>query len=141
MKPATLDLSDDKQVHADERLRANPIIWLGTVRPDSKPHLVPVWFLWDGATVLIFSKPDQKIRNLQQNPNVTLALDDSKEGEDAVLIDGEATLLDAGEVNTTLPAYAEKYAAKLASMGWTAGSMAGSYTQPIRVTPTRFRFY
>lgn len=141
MEPAALDLSDDKQSHADERLRSDHIIWLGTVRPDSKPHLVPVWFLWDGATVLIFSKPDQKIRNLKQNPNVTLAVDDSKEGEDAVLIDGEATLLDPGEVNSTLPAYAQKYAAMLTEMGWTAASMAGSYTQPIRVTPTRFRFY
>lgn len=141
MTPATLDLSNDKAAHADKRLHSDLMMWLSTVRPDGRPHLVPVWFLWDGATVLIFSKPDQKVRNLQQNPNVTMALDDSKEGEDAVLIDGEATLLDAGDIDATLPAYAEKYAAKLASMGWTGESMAGSYTQPIRVTPTRFRFY
>ncbi len=41
------------QPHIEERLRSNEMVWLTTVRPDGRPHSVPVWFLWDGATVLI----------------------------------------------------------------------------------------
>src|SRR6059058_3975532 len=114
-----LDLAQPKDAHIEQRLRSELIIWLGTVRPDGRPHLVPVWFLWDGATILIFSKPDQKIRNLRHSPHVTLALDHTADGEDVVLLDGEAALLPPGEVDTTLPAYAEKYGPKLAEMGWT----------------------
>ena len=38
-----LDLSDSKGAHIDQRLRDEPIIWLSSVRPDGRPHLVPVW--------------------------------------------------------------------------------------------------
>src|SRR5256885_2571611 len=41
-----LDLRDSKDAHIDARLRHEPIIWLSSVRPDGRPHLVPVWFLW-----------------------------------------------------------------------------------------------
>ena len=45
------------------------------MRADGRPHLVPVWFLWDGETLLIFSEPEkQKVRNLRANGQVSLAL-------------------------------------------------------------------
>src|SRR5690242_3684095 len=139
MEPVTLDLSNPQHAHAAERLRTDVIIWLATVRPDGRPHLVAVWFLWDGATILIFSKPDQKIRNLRQNPQVVLALDDTADGEDIVAIEGQAALLPRDEVTATFPPYAAKYGPQLKDMGWTAESMAAEYTEPIRVTPTRIR--
>jgi PPOX class probable F420-dependent enzyme len=139
MDPSPFDTSKPAHVHALERLQGNVISWLSTVRPDGRPHLVPVWFLWDGQTILIFSKPDQKIRNLRQNPAVVLGLDDTATGEDVVLIEGTADLLPAGQVTPTLPAYAAKYTSKLTDMGWTPASMATEYTEPIRITPTRVR--
>jgi PPOX class probable F420-dependent enzyme len=75
MDQSLFDTAKPAHVHALERLQNDIIIWLSTVRPDGRPHLVPVWFLWDGQTILIFSKPDQKIRNLRQNPAVMLGLD------------------------------------------------------------------
>ena len=137
MPQSFLDLSKPNEAHADERLRKDIIIWLTTVRPDNRPHIVPVWFLWDGETILIFSKPDQKIRNLKQNLNVMLALDDTEGGDDVVLIEGEATLLDRSEISTAYAAYAEKYAAKLAAYNWTGESMSREYSEPIRIKPTR----
>ncbi|HEX6607086.1 MAG TPA: TIGR03618 family F420-dependent PPOX class oxidoreductase [Chloroflexia bacterium] len=139
MTQSPFDTSKPAHVHALERLQGDIIIWLSTVRPDGRPHLVPVWFLWDEQTILIFSKPDQKIRNLRQNPAVVLGLDDTDTGEDVVLIEGTAELLPAGQVDTTLPAYAAKYTPKLTGMGWTPASMATEYTEPIRITPTRVR--
>jgi PPOX class probable F420-dependent enzyme len=133
------DLTNPKDPHVDERLRKNLIIWLSSVRPDGRPHLVPVWFLWDGKNILIFSQPNtQKIRNLQQNTNVILALDDTKDGEDVVMLEGIAEFLNDPAVNPTLPAYAAKYNSELKSMGYTAEAMAAEYAQAIRITPTRF---
>jgi PPOX class probable F420-dependent enzyme len=136
MAKTTLDLTQDKDRHIDERLRSELIIWLGSVRPDGRPHLVPVWFLWDGATILIFSQPDnQKIRNLQANHNVILALDDTNDGDDVIMVEGHAELLPAGTVDSTLPAYAEKYGPQFSEM--TPATMAQVYSQAIRITPTR----
>ena len=133
------DLANPKDAHVDERLRKNLIIWLSSVRPDGRPHLVPVWFLWDGKNILIFSQPNaQKIRNLRQNTNVILALDDTKDGEDVVMLEGKAEFLNDPAVNTILPAYAAKYDSELKSMGYTAEAMAAEYVQAIRITPTRF---
>jgi PPOX class probable F420-dependent enzyme len=134
-----LDLTQPGHAHVDERLRSDIMIWLNTVRPDGRPHSAAVWFLWDGSQFLIFSQPNtQKIRNLQHNPNVVLALDNTKNGSDVIVIEGKAELLKQGDVNTTLPAYAEKYLSELKDMGWTPESMAADYSQPIRVTPTKF---
>lgn len=138
MNESPLDLSQPRHAHADERLRNDVMIWLGTVRPDGRPHLVPVWFLWDGERILIFSKVDQKIKNLGSNKRVMLALDDTKGGDDVVMVEGEAALLERGSVTPALPAYAEKYAAKLAQFGWTGESMGREYTEPISITPTKF---
>jgi PPOX class probable F420-dependent enzyme len=134
-----LDLTPAKRAHVEQRLRDEPIIWLASVRPDGRPHLVPVWFLWDGATLVIFSKPaNQKIRNLLHSPHVVLALDTADEGEDVVLIEGQAELLDDRTIEPTLPAYAQKYATLLARLGTTAEAMAAEYTHAIRVRINRF---
>jgi PPOX class probable F420-dependent enzyme len=131
------DLSSPND-HVADRLRNDPIAWLGSVRPDGRPHLVPVWFHWDGETIFIFSKPDQKVRNLRQNPRVTLALDDSQGGGDVALLDGTAVLLDEPTATIAPPAFIEKYADRMDQMGTTMEIMAAEYSQSIRITPTRF---
>jgi PPOX class probable F420-dependent enzyme len=138
MATATLDLTDSKQAHIDERLRTDLIAWFTSVRPNGRPHVVPVWFLWDGATVLVFSMPNQKVRNLRAQPAVMLALDDSHGGEDVILIEGQSELLPAGATSPIGEEYARKYAGKFAAMHWSPEAMAKSYSQAIRITPTRF---
>ncbi len=138
--PAALDLSQPKDAHIDERLRTDFIIWLSSVRPDGRPHTVPVWFLWDGATVLVFSQPNQKIRNLATSPAVTLALDGSSNGSDVVLLEGQATVGHTADESAAFPAYAAKYAALMQPMHWTVELMTAQYSDSIRITPTRFLF-
>lgn len=141
MAAAPLDLSNPKHIRADKRLHENVIMWLGSVRPDGRPHLVPVWFLWDAGTILLFSKPDQKIRNLRANPRVIISLDDTKGGNNVVLLEGEATLLPSGEISPAYAPYAAKYASLMAEFGWTGASMGKEYSEAIRITPTRFLAY
>lgn len=133
-----LDLTKERDAHIDKRLHAELMMWLSTVRPDGRPHLVPVWFLWDGETILIFSQPNQqKLRNLQHNPNVVVALDTAGQGDDVVMIEGKAELLNDPAVSAALPAYAEKYKQRLELYGWSGESMAQDYSQAIRITPTK----
>jgi PPOX class probable F420-dependent enzyme len=133
-----LDMNDPRQARTAERLRAEEILWLASVRPDGRPHLVPVWFLWEGETILIFSKPEnQKVRNLRRNPAVSVSLDNTKQGDDVIVLEGVAAMIDGHEVTTALPAYASKYATLLMELGWTAETMAKEYSQAIRITITR----
>ncbi len=135
-----LDITTEWGQHAEQRLRSDIIAWLTTVGSEGRPYTVPVWFLWEGKTILIFSQPHmQKVRNLRKNSRITLALDDTKNGEDVVIIEGTAELLDTATQSVVSPAYVEKYGAIIQSMGWTPEAMAADYSQPIRVTPTKFR--
>jgi PPOX class probable F420-dependent enzyme len=134
---AVLDLTKERDAHIDQRLRTNLIIWLNTVRPDGRPHGVAVWFLWDGETFLIFSRPhNQKIRNLQHNKNVLLAVDDTYKGDDPIAIEGVATLLAPGDIEIPYPPYLEKYGEYMKEIGLTQEQLA-THSQAIRIKPTR----
>jgi PPOX class probable F420-dependent enzyme len=133
-----LDLTQPQHARIEQRLRSDIVIWFNTVRADGRPHSVVVWFLWDGAQFLIFSKPkNQKVRNLRQNSHVTLALDGTDNGSDVVVIEGTAELINDPDVKATIAAYSEKYAAEIQNMGWKIETMAAEYSQGLRVTPTR----
>ena len=89
-----LDVTRADDRHTSERLSAEPIIWLGTVRPDGRPHNVPVWFAWHDPMVLIFSMPKTaKVADLRLSPAVSLALDSADGGQDIVLAEGRAELI------------------------------------------------
>src|ERR1700733_10500758 len=93
---ALLDMTRDDDRHIARRLSAEPIIWLCTVRPDGRPHNVPVWFAWQDPTILIFSEPGAaKIRHIQRSAAVSLALDSADGGKDIVLAEGRAKLITA----------------------------------------------
>ncbi len=131
--------------HAAERLSQEPIIWLGSVRPDQRPHLVPVWFTWDGKEeIAIFSKPgNQKIRNIRQNGQVALALNTADGGDDVVLIEGvaEAPANSTRELQMERPelatAYIEKYDQSMTQMGLSMEAVVQEYSQPILIKLTR----
>ncbi|HEX5149005.1 MAG TPA: pyridoxamine 5'-phosphate oxidase family protein [Candidatus Limnocylindrales bacterium] len=119
-------------------LEQEPVVWLSTVRPDGGPHLVPIWFWWDGEALLVFSKPDaQKVRNLRANPAVMLALGDAEDDFDVGMFEGRAELLDQ-PTNKVLPAaHLAKYASQLAAIGLTAEEYAATYSQVVRIVPDR----
>ena len=133
-----LDVTTKWGKHAEQRLQSNRIAWLTTVGGDGRPYTVPVGFVWEGQTLLIFSQPKkQKLRNIRKNPRVTLALDETERGQDVVIVEGTAELIDDPQISMKMPAYVEKYGASIESMGWTLESMAADYSQAIRVTPTK----
>ena len=49
-----LDTTTETGARAERRLHEEEIAWLTTVRPDGQPQSVPVWFLCNGETFLIW---------------------------------------------------------------------------------------
>ena len=120
-------------------LEREPVVWLSTVRPDGGPHLVPIWFWWDGEALLVFSKPGaQKVRNLRVQPSVMLALGDAEDDFDVGLLRGRAELLDQPTREVLPPEHLAKYADKLATIGVSAEEYAATYSQVIRIVPDDF---
>ena len=88
---------------AEERLARSHDYWLATVRPDGRPHVMPVWAVWlDAALWFSCSNGSRKTRNLRRDGRCTLTTDDARqpvvaEGV-AEVVSGEAdlrSLLDA----------------------------------------------
>ncbi len=140
MADVQLDTSTDRGRHVAARLRGDIVAWLTTVRPSGQPDTVPVWFLWDGDTVLIYSRPNQvKLRNIASNPHVSLAIDDTRGGGDVIRIEGSATIAAVHPPADATPAYVAKYEQHILDLGYTLPEFAAAYSVALVVTPTRYR--
>ena len=129
------DMPQERQAHIDQRLRTEKIAWLISVRPDGRLHAVPVGFLWDGESAWIFTRPNtQKLRNIRNNAQVLLVLDDTHGGIDPISLEGTATLLATESVQAKLTMFAEKSPGRF---GLTQEGLAARYSQAICITPTR----
>ena len=139
-----IDTSTELGRRVERRLREEMIVWLTTVTPGGKPIPVPVWFLWDGDSVLIYTRRHKpKERYIEANPNVSLNFD-SDGGADGVggnivQFDGTARIdLDARPV-IEMDAYVEKYRQPIQELGMTPETFSTTYPIPIRVKPTKLR--
>jgi PPOX class probable F420-dependent enzyme len=139
-KVRLLDTTTDRGKHVQRRLEKEIIIWLATSGVEGRPHVVPVWFRWDGDSFLIYSLPGQKVRDIEANPKVALHLNATPEGGDVVRIDGTAAKLRRHPPAHQVPDYIRKYAALIKNYHWTPESFAKDYSVVLRVRPTRFRF-
>lgn len=101
-------LDQDKLNKALPRLKKEANIWLGTVRADGRPHLIPIWFIWHEEKVWICTgKGSQKHVNLRHNPHVALALED---GSTPIILEGTAAEADDTTRRDELaPLFVEKY--------------------------------
>lgn len=127
---------------ADAALRQDPVVWLSSVQRDGRPHVVPVWFHWDGDRILAFSKPNaRKVNNLRDQPNVMLAVGMPGPEFEVELIEATAELPEQ-DASTVMPEkFGAKYGELLRRAGLTAQRFAEVYSQPIVLRPTRFLGY
>jgi PPOX class probable F420-dependent enzyme len=132
-----IDTTTDFGKRVERRLREETIIWLTTVRRDGTPQPTPVWFLREGDTVLMYSRPNQqKERNIAHNPKVALHFDGDGRGGDIIVLTGEARIVSDAPPATGVSAYIEKYAGPIKQIGMDAESFARAYSVAIRITPT-----
>ena len=72
--------------HVSERMEKARNYWVATTTPDGAPHVVPVWGLWVEDALYFSGGPETRwMRNLAQNPAVSVHLDNSDE---AIMIEG-----------------------------------------------------
>jgi PPOX class probable F420-dependent enzyme len=122
-----------------ERLQNEQVVWLTTVAADGTPQPSPVWFLWDGQQALMYSMPNRpKLRHIQANPNVALNFD-TDEGDDVVILTGQARIAESEPAANENRAYLDKYREAIGEIGMNPDSFAQAYSVPVRITPTRLR--
>lgn len=87
------DMSDDERRRF--LLTGTRTAKLATVRPDGRPHVVPVWFVLDGdVVVLTVGAITVKSKNLLRDPRVTLCVDEEVPPYAFVMIEGVASVSD-----------------------------------------------
>ncbi len=136
-----IDTRTEFGARAEQRLREDGIGWLVTVSRDGTPQPNPVWFVWDGASVLIYSAPDQaKLRNIESNPNVALHLDSRSGGDDIVIVTARADVDRSAPPVHENPPYVTKYRQEMLRLGLgSPEEMAETYSVPIRLIPRKVR--
>lgn len=92
----------------EERMAAAHNYWIGTCKPNGRPHSAPVWGLWhEGAFYFSTGDKSRKGRNLATNPAVSVHLES---GDQAVMFEGDVEAVsDAKLLKALDKAYKAKY--------------------------------
>jgi PPOX class probable F420-dependent enzyme len=135
-----IDLTSTFGKRVARRLEEEKIIWLTTVDSRGRPQPRPVWFLWDGENILIFSREaGYKIQHIKNNGKVSLNLDSDGQGGDIVVLLGTAIIENYAIPIEQLEQYLEKYTQGLAQLNMTPEEFQRSYSVVIRISPTLLR--
>ena len=134
---------------AERRLTTSHDYWCATVCPDGRPHVMPVWGVWDGGRLWFSSGlRSRKARNLAADPRCTLTTDDAR---DPVVLEGNAErVTDPGRIAAFVDAVNAKYDAGMTT-DFQDPAVNGTFAvTPVRVialsgadfpgSPTRWRF-
>jgi PPOX class probable F420-dependent enzyme len=133
-------LAADDAAWAREHLATDVVGWLTTIAPDGTPQSSPISFLWDGATIFFYSRPDTpKVRNLASSPRVSFTLRADEYADHYLVIEGDAAIDASIEPADVHPAYQAKYVEPLAHWGMDEAQAARDFSVPIRISPTRVR--
>jgi Pyridoxamine 5'-phosphate oxidase len=95
--------------------------FLGTVRPDGRPHPAGIGPAWSDGALYLTAYPDtRKARNLAQNPACTMS----------VRLDGIDVVLEGEAIRTADPETLERLAAVFRDGGWPAEVDGEALTAP-----------
>ena len=113
------------------RLEEEAHTWMTTVRPDGTPQSSLVWFLWDGEEMLIYSRESSRVRNLEENPRVSLNFNSNDRGGAVATFTADAAIDRTRAPAFQNEAYVAKYAAHIPRIGKTPESFSEAYPVPI----------
>jgi PPOX class probable F420-dependent enzyme len=124
--------------HVQARLKRENVIWLATAGRDRRPQAVPVWFIWDGRSFLIYAQAGVKVRHVRENPHVELHLNTDDAADDVVRVSGEATIPRSHPPVTKNATYLRKYRSQILDLGMSVADFAEKYRYPIRVRRLKY---
>ena len=135
-----VDFSSRFGRHVNRRLHQEKVIWLTTVDSHDTPQPRPVWFHWDGGTILIFSEKNKaKLRHIARNPRVALNFNTAHEGGDVAALVGDAKILDNPPAASRVKTYFRKYGKGIRDLDVTVSEFRDAYSVLILVTPQAMR--
>lgn len=115
-------------IEALSRLEQSQIIWLASIRPDGRPHLVPVWYVWASQKIYIcIDASSVKANNLQTNPLISIALED---GSRPVICEGRASPAISPWDDEVIAGFIKKY-------DWDI-TQDDQYTLLVEITPLKW---
>jgi len=127
-----------ERVH--RRLRDEVVLWLTTVGADGTPQPNPVWFLWEGESVLVYNRPDaHRLVHVRARPRVALNFDGNGSGGDILVITGRAELPQGEAPPNESPAYVAKYRGRMTSVSGSPEAFGKAYPVAMRVWPLGVR--
>jgi len=121
------------------RLESEALAWLTTTYPDGRVASSLIWFLWRESELIVYSRDNAKIRNIEANPNVGFNLNSDASGGSVLTIQGLARIDRGYPASDAIPDYTAKYAQRIRRLGTTPEGFAADYSVPIRITPTSYR--
>lgn len=135
-------LEAESAAWARRHLVEDVVGWLTTVAADGRVQSSPVSFLWDGETVLVYSKPDApKIRNIAANPQVSFGLNTDKYGDHILVLEGTAEVDAAAPPWSSNPAMIAKFREPLRHWELDEAETSRDFSVAIRIRPTRIRAF
>lgn len=122
---------NDLPAEVQEKLVNQKNIWIATVRPDGRPHLSPVWFVFHNGRIYISIDPTSvKARNLKTNPQIVAALED---GLKPVICEGTARQLSISADEGAQAEFYRKYEWDLTT--------ENQYNLLIEITPAKWLYW
>ena len=135
-----IDFSSKFGRRVNRRLRQEKVIWLTTVDSHNTPQPRPVWFHWDGQTLLIFSEKNKaKLRYIARNARVALNFNTDEDGGDVAVLVGDAEILQEPTDPARVKTYLRKYREGIKELEMTVANFRDAYAVPILVTPQAMR--
>jgi general stress protein 26 len=97
---------------AEEQLQKADVFWLSTVRPEGRPHVVPLIAVWlNGSLYFATGDGERKAQNLAKNSQVsiTTGCNDLNKGLD-IVVEGQAIgVTDDAKLRLVVETYVAKY--------------------------------
>lgn len=93
-------------------LESSRMYWITTVRPDGRPHVTPIYAVWqDGAMWFCTGADERKGRNLDANPHcvLTTGTNDDDGGLDVIVEADAVRVTDESRLDSLADAWGAKY--------------------------------
>ena len=119
---------------AQELLHSTNLARLAYTWRDGTPRVIPIWFHWDGETIVLGSPPNApKVDVLPTNSKVALTIDRDEWPYHALLIRGTADVETVEDVTPEYAASAERYFGEEQGREWVEG-VRQMFPQMVRIS-------
>ncbi|HET9083847.1 MAG TPA: pyridoxamine 5'-phosphate oxidase family protein [Candidatus Limnocylindrales bacterium] len=125
---------------ARDHIETDIVAWLTTVTSDGRPQTSVISFLYEDGTILFYSKPGTpKLRNIQDDPQVSFNLQSDPYGDHYLVVEGTMAIDPTVPASDRHEAYRAKYLEPHAHWEMAVADVARDFSVPLRISPTRVR--